>query len=139
MVKRLIMLSASVVVFALLAGCGAQTRDARPAEQIVAERAEQRWSLLIEGEFGQAYQYLSPGARELESESQYWRRLSQRRVQWVSAEVVSVDCEDNLCEANIRVGYEIARALPGVPRMQAHNRVLERWVFRDGVWYHAES
>ena len=47
------------VAVAVLGGCAAL--DARPPEEVLKERAQQRWDAMVKSDFKAAYQFLSPG------------------------------------------------------------------------------
>src|SRR5690606_32000712 len=89
-------LKAAVLVplsLALLAGCGAAPKkDERPREEIVRERAQERWNLLVKKDFGGAYDYLSAGARALQDRQSYVSMMVPRPIQWTRADVKTVDC-----------------------------------------------
>ena len=53
----------AVVFFtmAVLGGCAAL--DARPPEEVLKQRAQNRWDAVVKSDFKAAYEYLSPGSR----------------------------------------------------------------------------
>ena len=71
-----------LATLAVLSGC-ASTPGASP-EQIVTQRAQERWNHVLKLEFDKAYAYLSPAERAVTSEENYVQRFG-RGVSWVSA------------------------------------------------------
>ena len=53
---------AALVVTGILGGCA---NLGRSDKEIVAERAQQRWDLLVKGDFTGAYGFMSPAGREV--------------------------------------------------------------------------
>lgn len=136
MIRRLILISAAT---ALLAACGASTPE-RPAskltpEEAVAQRAKERWDLLIAKEYGKAYEYLTPGSRAVTTKEAYIRKLLVVRLKWQSARVVRVTCEEpDHCDAVVSVN-----SLVRLPQLQDEMLVPspshEQWIRSAGGWF----
>ena len=132
---------------ALLAGCAggpAATKGdspaaaaAAPAAKDVEARAQKRWDLLIAGKAAQAYDYFSPGYRQVKTRETYASDMAVRPVHWTKAEVKGSDCPAGLqvCDVTIEIEYQIESTLPGVGTIQSSSPVLERWIETDGSWY----
>ena len=74
--SRQIKLGVLTVLLALMSSsCSNRLFDNRTDQQIVEDRATERWQLLIKRDFSAAYQYLSPGSREITSEKVYLGRI----------------------------------------------------------------
>ena len=71
--SRRAMLAAAVVAAASMAGCA--SLSTKTPEQEVAELAQQRWDLLVNGDFDKAYQFTQPGYRALASVDDYKKRF----------------------------------------------------------------
>jgi hypothetical protein len=63
-------------VTGILGGC-ATANLGRSDKEIVAERAQQRWDLLVKSDFAGAYRYISPAGRELLKPEAYASSLSR--------------------------------------------------------------
>jgi len=97
--------------------------QAESNEHRVAVRAQLRWNAVLKEDFAEAYRFLSPGRREVESLERYRRSLPLGF--WLDAKVGKVTCsEQNKCMAEVYIKYRhgyLGRELPG-----------ERWV--EEVW-----
>jgi hypothetical protein len=105
------------------------------------ERAQARWELLLAGDVGGAYAYLSPGYQTMTSRDAYVARLGRRQVQWVGAEVESTSCPEGegYCEVVVALTYQVRSTLPRVGRMETTSKVSERWIQDGGQWFHVPS
>ena len=119
------------VCLLLLAGCATST----PKTPNVEERATARWEILLKGDLGGAYEYLSPGFRSSVSSLQYQRSILLKRVRWTSAKVKSSECEETTCSVSILLGFKVAGALPGVKSFDGTQDIAETWILTDGMWY----
>lgn len=132
---------------ALLAGCAAgggttkgDTAQAAPAAAkggSLEARAQERWRLLIAGRADQAYDFFSPGYREVKSREDFAGEIAVRPVKWTQAVVESKDCPDGLqvCDVTIMIHYSVQSTLPGVGTLESRSPVIERWIETDGNWY----
>ena len=115
----------------LLASCAAL--DQRPAEEKVAERAQARVDLLLEGKFEDSMRYTTPGYRStagLEHYKTQWAGVGM----WREASVDSVDCgpsgaDATLCDLNMRVTYSPVGFDDVTVNLQ------EQWILVNGAWY----
>ncbi|MFT3790119.1 MAG: hypothetical protein QM741_03385 [Rudaea sp.] len=117
----------------LLAAVGCSKKD--PAE-IVRQRAVERWELLAGKHSVKAYDYLSPGYRSTHTLEQYVAFVTTSRVQWKSAKVDAVQCEEDVCTAKLTV----VSMLPGTvlqrpSDMEYPAAVVEKWILSEGQWY----
>lgn len=134
---------AAALALALLAGCatspGPRAVDERPREEVVAERAQSRWDLLVAGRFIEAYAFLTPGARQLRSAERYEAELAGRPVKWTGAKVLETSCEAEFpaCEVRVEVGFKVRSSLTGVGWLESRSILEERWIGLDGEWFHA--
>jgi hypothetical protein len=127
----------AAAVAVLVSACGAQsTKPERMPEEIVSERAEARWGLLVQRDFAAAYDYLSPGARSLQTREAYVAAMSPRPVAWTGASVRSVECPpaESFCKVLMEVAFSVKSPLRGVGRTAGHSVVEERWILSGGEW-----
>jgi hypothetical protein len=119
-----------LATLAVLSGC-ASTSGASP-EQIVAQRAQERWDHLLKLEFSKAYTYLSPAERAVTSEQNYVERFG-RGAKWISAKVGSVTCtEADRCSVVIELETQVnARGF----RDPIKTTPTEIWVADAGKWW----
>lgn len=116
---------------AVLAGCAGLA--ARPAEDVVRERAQARWNLLLAGKLDEAYAYLSPASRVVVS-PQRFRSSFGGVVSWQSAEVHKVECKQtDRCTVSITVRYR--PLLRGGSLSNIETSVEEIWLHDGGQWW----
>ena len=137
---------AAALCAASLAGCAggpAATKGEAPATAApaakgsVEARAQQRWDLLIAGKAAQAYDFFSPGYRQVKDRESYASDMGMRPVHWTKAEVKGSNCPADLqvCDVTVEVQYTIESTLPGVGTIESSSPVVERWIETDGSWY----
>jgi hypothetical protein len=114
------------VVAVALGGCA--TFDQRPAEQIVQERAQARWNLVLKSDIRGAYEYLSPGSRAVMTSEQYASSL--RLGFWKAVKVEKVVCEtQSACDAHLTIDYEFQGRPVRTP-------AKETWVKEGSTWWY---
>ena len=123
-----LLLGASLV----LGGCASLSGGSASTEEIVRERAQNRWNAQVAGDWKKAYSLSAPSYRAVVTPNQHRARLGGA-AQWVAAEVVSVSCEAESCAVRVRLEF---RPVIG-PRVgeSASTFVTERWVREDGEWW----
>jgi hypothetical protein len=128
----------AALVALLLAACASTPKAPElTPEQAVTERADQRWSAMIEGRWADAYALLTPGYREAHSLEGFKAGFLGSPVRWHSAKVSSVTCEiAERCTANVAVEFELSGGMPGVPRMRTTQQLQESWLLVGGGWHH---
>ncbi|MCB1607481.1 MAG: hypothetical protein KDI71_10945 [Xanthomonadales bacterium] len=113
----------------------APVQSTAKAEEIVAERAGARWQHLIARTPGEAYEYLSPGYRELVKKEEYERTVLVRPVKWTDARVSGVSCEDIVCVVHLEIDYTLRMPVQGVGAVSSRSVQEEKWVSSGGQWY----
>src|SRR4051812_45558858 len=97
-------------------------------EEAVKARAQERWDVLVKGEIGKAYQFLSPGSKAVLDEEGY--RSSVRRGFWKSARVQQADCNSaDACEVTVEIEYQYRGGLVKSP-------LKESWVRQERNWWY---
>ena len=123
---------ASILVITALTACAAQPRQSEDA----VTRAQQRWDLLIAGDYSSAYEYLTPGYRTTVSAEQYDARLKTRTVKWLAAEAHRAECElEGVCSVEVTLDFEVQMPIPGIGKQRSFQPLTEKWLLDDGVWY----
>jgi hypothetical protein len=114
-----------------LSGCGqdAPTVDDRAPEEIVHERAQQRWDALLSGDIERAYGFITPAYRATRSLELYRARFGGA-IQWNDATVQSVECEPERCKVVVNLSYRLIRQ-----RMENTRPMDEAWIFSEGNWW----
>lgn len=136
MIRRLFLISA---ITALLVACGTNTPE-RPAtkltpEEVVAQRAKERWDALIAKDYGTAYEYLTPGSRALMTREAYIRKQLMVRLKWQNATVVRVACDEpDHCDVVVSVSSLVR--LPQLPDdVLVPSPSKEQWLRSNGQWF----
>lgn len=107
-----------------LTGCATVVRSDR---DIVAERAQERWNLLVKNDFAAAHGYISPAGRELVTPEAYASSL--RKNFWTGAQVGDVVCKQpDACEVDVWIEYQHM----GRPM---RSPVHEKWVRQRFNWW----
>lgn len=130
---------ASIIIASILlaacAGGGATREPVSPAE-----RAQQRWDLVVAGDLAKAYDYLTPGFRSMTTREQYVASQSQRPVRRKSAKVMGAECPTGELHCDVAVLVEVQLPpglLPGKAVVPSTSPITERWILLNGVWYYA--
>jgi hypothetical protein len=113
---------------ALVAGCAAPSQGGSASrEEVVRERAQQRWDALVAGDLDKAYGFLSPATRQVNSLANY--SSSVRAGFWKKATVERVECrEADLCDVHLTVEYARGGTIATPLR--------ESWSQAGGQWWY---
>jgi len=118
--------AACVTVLAVLGGC-ATPPSAKSAKDIVTERAQQRWDLLVKNDFAGAYRYLSRASKQVVTEQAY--AAGFRRNFWTGAKVTEAQCPNaEACEVEVTIEYRHMG-------MGMKSPVLEKWIRDKSDWW----
>jgi hypothetical protein len=117
--------AACATVLAVLGGCA--MAPGKSGKDAVAERAQQRWDLLVKNDFAGAYRYMSPAGRQLVTEQAY--ALGFQRNFWTAAKVTGVQCpSDEACEVDVTVEYKRQGLAMKSP-------LREKWIREKSDWW----
>lgn len=109
-----------------LAGC--TTVSPRTDQDVVRDRAQQRWDALVKSDFKAAYGLLSPGSKGTLTTEQYAATLQAGF--WKSAQVDKVICEgQERCEVHSTVEYNRRG-------MDFKTPVRDIWIKESGNWWY---
>ena len=121
---------------ALLAACSPPAEDdSRSPEEIVAERAQAWWQAHIDKDFGAAWELATPGFREATRREIFIDSRSIGNFRFLEADVVQVECEEQLCEATVDVYYQPVGAPGALAKMKTKTTNREKWLKIDGQWW----
>lgn len=126
---------AALLAAAALTGCAAL--QPQSPEEIVAQRAQQRWELLKKKDFAGAWAYTQPGFRAVVPQAAYASRFGSQ-VSWKSTELQKVQCQAERCTVTVRLTSLVT--IPGF----GNNREIgtaakEEWVRDEGQWWFYEA
>ena len=129
-----------ILLVFLLSACATNGDSPERLQSQLAERAQARWKYLLEGDWNEAWAFLTPGYREAMTQERYARSMSRKSVRWDGATVDRVECESaEKCDVVMRVQF--ATPLPGLAG-NAHNEglgtgyVRESWLRDATGWFH---
>ena len=106
-------------------------------EETVLARSKAKWEAIFAKDYARAYQYLSPGFRELYSEEAWTRRVKRQPVKWLSADVLSAECTGRVCKVKVDLQIRVKPRVPGVPPVEVPAPITENWLMdEDGQWYY---
>ena len=113
------------------------------AEEHVFALAEQRQAALLKHEFDKAYQYMSPGYRQLNSLEQFTTK-NMGVYAWESSNVLNSECEEDICKVNVAIEYDSARMFNTGRKPVAEKRIISRvnietWIKLDNKWWFSKS
>ncbi|HVV97602.1 MAG TPA: hypothetical protein VHC92_10730 [Rhodanobacteraceae bacterium] len=113
----------------LLAACS-------PGKDDVEKRAVERWNYLIARQADKAYDYLSPGAREMQTRENYAASMNNRPVKWTAAKFNRKECDADRCKVYIDVSYSVVMPGAGIGKpVEATSTQSEIWVRAGDGWY----
>jgi hypothetical protein len=115
-------------------GPGGIPLDASPEERAVA-----KWVLLINGDFGAAWEFLTPGARSAMPRDNYVTMMTGRPINWLGVRYIDKTCErEDSCLVSLEIPFQAGLGR-GVGSVTAPSFIAERWLRLDGVWYYAPA
>ena len=112
---------------------------ASSAEEVVEQRALDRWKLLLDGDYLSAYKYMSPGFKSITPADVYSADLRRSAVKWQDAELLNVDCPDSeRCVVEMLVRSTVRNMLKGVDEADFESAITETWIRLDDSWYYSQ-
>ncbi|MCA1780527.1 MAG: hypothetical protein LC637_14455 [Xanthomonadaceae bacterium] len=118
-----------------LAACG---KPAEP-EPTLEERAVVRWQHLIDRDFQAAWEYYSPGFRQTTPQADFARDMERRPIRWHSVELLSLECEEDVCRVDLQINYQPVGAPGAQSQMRLDREIEEQWIRLDGQWWYSSS
>ncbi len=128
-----VLLSAMVIV-----ACQ-QEAEERPAGEVVKERAQARWDALVDQEFAAAWDYYTPGYRQMTERDAFDADMDARPVQWNAASVISAECDEEAskCEVLTEVTYQPTGGPKEMRSVEVTRDLEEEWLLMDGQWWYS--
>jgi len=123
---------AAVLAGAVLWLAGCASLQPKTPEDVVRQRAEERWAALIDAQFPQAWQYTQPGFRAVVKQADYVKRFGAG-AQWKGVQVHDVTCEAERCAVRVRLTLTVLT--PPFTGQGLVSLVDETWVREDGQWW----
>jgi hypothetical protein len=120
-----------IAALAIVAMTGCAAVGPKTPQEVVGERAQQRWDALVKGDFHAAYAFMSPGSRQVMSEQEYVASL--RSDFWKSAKVERVECATpDACDVVLTIEYEFKGRRIKTP-------FRESWIREGSDWWYVKK
>lgn len=121
------------LVALLIAACG----PTKTPEQAVRDRAMERWEAILAKDYAAEYALHSPGFRSVKSERAHVNYRGSQPVRWTGYEIQEVTCESaEVCEANLKIDYEVQAQIAFVGTQKAFSFVTETWIYSGRNWFY---
>jgi len=127
--QRLVPILRAVVLGVAILGLAACATVPKTPEEAVAVRAQAYLDALLAQDIDKAYQFTSPGYRELNSLARYRLRIAGIGA-WTADEVGEISCQEDVCDVELMVTYRLVRQ-----RMENTRPLNHRWIKSDGNWW----
>ena len=125
-------LSAVTLAIGVMTGCATISSPTTP-ENIVSQRAQQRVDWLLEKKYDQAYAYLTPSYRALNSPESYRGRFGDG-AKWIEPKVANVECStEERCVVTVKLKVLVVARGFGKP---IDSNMTETWLKEDGQWWY---
>lgn len=132
---------AAIFLLIIFSGCATKGElKSVSDEEALRERIMAYCNNKINGESEKNYEYEDPLFRKTTSRSTYVRRVSNKTVQWLDANIKNIETGDDkaIVDLKIRVKTMLLGQMPVPPKViERDSEVRHLWVKSDGVWFHA--
>ena len=99
-------------------------------------RVKDYWTAKINQDFKTAYQFLSPGWKQNESQESFTMRMKASRVKWLTVKLEKKECvQIDLCKVYVNIGYEYKFGGAISNTISIESIVKENWILKENVWY----
>ena len=105
-------------------------------EELLTQRAEDRWQAVIAWDMEKAYGYLSPGTRQSLPLQVYAKKNLMGPVQYKDAVVKSTQCEEQVCTLKLDLHYLYQGSISAMQGTEMSSAVTEKWVKADNNWFY---
>jgi hypothetical protein len=131
-----------IILLFLLALCITQCSTKRQIikedeETVLRRRVQEYWSYKIKGEWDKCYQYESPDYREKVNIVKYISQNSRSVVKWEGFEIEDIWTSGD--EGNVKLNRKYRYIIPEPQKATFERAEEEKWVKKDGHWYHLSS
>lgn len=101
-----------------------------------------RWQAVIENDLERAYEYFSPGYKNIETLLNYRNRIATAKINmnWTSGKYKSAQCKndtdtESMCKVQVQVGYTYTFPRRSMGTVETESVVVEDWIQVDGKWH----
>jgi hypothetical protein len=107
-------------------------------EQLVSQRALERWQALIAMDWEKAYEYFSQGSRELKSLAVFKNHMQSAPMLRKGAAMKNVKCEGDVCDVSIELTYIYMGSMDAMRGQETTSILKEKWLFLDDNWWYVD-
>jgi len=122
-----------VLVVSLCFGYDAVADEAPTPNKELTERATQRWAALIAQDFNRAYEFETPGFRQVNPASKY-RNFYGSAVTWKNFQITKVEPSPDHLRAKVSIIVEYDGPKPAGGVYQGQISIEETWIWVDDQW-----
>ncbi len=97
-----------------------------------------RWAAIIANDLDKAYEYVSPGFKEIESLQSYKTRIATAKINmnWNAASYKSAKCEsESVCKVQVSIEYTYTFPRRSMGSSSVNTTLVEDWINVEGDWY----
>ena len=105
--------------------------------EMLTERVNQYWGLLLKRDFEKSYMYEAPEYRQEVGIVDYARSFGAG-VNWLGARVDKIEEKGNEAVVYVAIRY-VWNAMMHMPKDGIESIIAEKWSFVEGAWYHQRS
>lgn len=135
--KTLMSVLCCAALMMMLSACGGSAPPEAP--QSVEDRILMRWQHMVDRDFDQAWEFFTPGFRQLTPRETFVAQMASRPVLWHAAELMDVECEEDRCKATLRVTIQPVGGPSALRHLHVPSQVEETWLLMDGVWWFSQN
>ena len=123
----------AVLAVVLLSGC-------KKAEEL-EDSVNNRWQQMIVGDYQQAYEYMTPAYRNIESLAAFSLRTesAKLKVNWINAIFKSKQCQEDFCKVIVELEYKYSFPRRSMGQVQLKTEVSENWILINKKWHFVPS
>ena len=116
-----------------IVGAAVEKEDLRP-------RVEARWTALIAGDFGKAYEFETPAYRAVYTPPQFKTQFG-RQMTWRVANILDIHYDgSDVARVDVEVAYHYAEPeVKDSPVLDMTSVSKEIWLHKEGQWWHQQQ
>jgi len=126
---------AAITVYVASTAYKPETKSTLTNAEAVELRVMPWLTAMLESDWEETYNFTSPGYRSGVSLVDHTLKMAARRVTWIGAEILSSECDDEVCRVNIRIIYKVFSPLRGLREFESFETIHTNWIKVDNDWW----
>lgn len=105
--------------------------------ETLEDSVNNRWKAVIANDLEKAYEYFSPGYKEIENLLSYRNRIATAKIHmnWRNAAFKSAKCEsESLCKVLVDIDYTYTFPRRSMGSTDSSSTIVENWIIANGKW-----